>query len=308
MARLRFGTDSLGKEILELLPAPPPLPPLSSSSSPASPPPATGDGVSVAMSSGDNTWSSEQAKEGGLSNASLPYKGENTIVMMEWERPYMRALVDALGITEESNVLEIGFGCGYSADRFQELSPRSHTIVEPDRVVLERLRGWAETRKGVRVVEGFWQTALPSLGTYDAIFFDDFPLPGTPESADLRGPVSRWHAFIDLCVGHHLPVGGRITGYLARPLPLDRPGCEAAPLVPFPVQVPENCPYFPYGEAYIPLITRTDKKGNEGLGGAARGAAPPREDSSATTTAPARKRQKRLVLEALVRDSLGLGV
>lgn len=77
---------------------------------------------------------------------------------------------------EESNVLEIGFGCGYSADRFQELSPRSHTIVEPDRVVLERLRGWAETRKGVRVVEGFWQTALPSLGTYDAIFFDDFPV------------------------------------------------------------------------------------------------------------------------------------
>ena len=37
-------------------------------------------------------------------------------------------------------------------------------------------------------------------------------LPGTPNSSDLRGPVSRWHTFIDLCVSHHLPIGGRITG------------------------------------------------------------------------------------------------
>ncbi|CAN0319876.1 unnamed protein product, partial [Hapterophycus canaliculatus] len=160
----------------------------------------------------------------------------------------------------ESDVLEIGFGCGYSADRIQELSPRSHTVVEPDAVVLARLRGWADGRPGVVVVEGFWQTALATLGQFDAVFFDDFPvgfaLPGTPDSSDLRGPVSRWHAFIDLCITHHLPIGGRITGYLARPLPLARPGCEISPLVAFPVEVPENCPYFPYGEAYVPLITR----------------------------------------------------
>ncbi|CAM9858431.1 unnamed protein product, partial [Scytosiphon promiscuus] len=184
--------------------------------------------------------------------------------MMEWERPYMRRLVDALGITEESNVLEIGFGCGYSADRIQELSPRSHTVVEPDPVVLERLRGWAHGRPGVVVVKGFWQTALATLGQFDAVFFDDFPLPGTPDSSDLRGPVSRWHAFIDLCVAHHLPIGGRITGYLARPLPLARPGCDVSPLTTFPVQVPENCPYFPYGEAYVPLITRVEE-GSDGI-------------------------------------------
>ena len=26
------------------------------------------------------------------------------------------------------------------------------------------------------MVEGFWQTALPALGKYDAVFFDDFPV------------------------------------------------------------------------------------------------------------------------------------
>lgn len=79
-------------------------------------------------------------------------------------------------IQGDTNVLEIGFGCGYSADHIQELSPQSHTIVEPDPVVLVRLREWAKGRRGVLIVEGFWQTALPALGTYDAVFFDDFPV------------------------------------------------------------------------------------------------------------------------------------
>lgn len=73
-------------------------------------------------------------------------------------------------------MLEIGFGCGYSADRIQELSPRSHTVIEPDPVVLARLKGWAHGRPGVVVVEGFWQTALAKLGQFDAVFFDDFPV------------------------------------------------------------------------------------------------------------------------------------
>lgn len=79
-----------------------------------------------------------------------------------------------------------------------------------------------------------------------------------------------------------------------------RPGCSVSPLVPFPVTVPENCPYFPYEEAYITVVTRTEEK-NRGIG--AFGPAPPREDLSAAS-APARKRQKRLLFEALVRDGI----
>lgn len=75
MARLRFGIDSLGKEILELVPAAP--------FAVASPPSLQEDG------------NGQDADVEG----NKPYKGDNTIVMMEWERPYMRALVDALGIT-----------------------------------------------------------------------------------------------------------------------------------------------------------------------------------------------------------------
>ncbi|CAM9306282.1 unnamed protein product [Ectocarpus sp. 12 AP-2014] len=319
MACLQFGTDALGKEILELVPATPA----------ALPSETVATATTVAPSIGDRDQDDHGRAAGGATEAaaaagvgeageSMPYKGENTIVMMEWEKPYMRALVDALAITEESRVLEIGYGIGYSADRIQEFSPRSHTIIEPDPVVLARVRGWAAARPGVRIVVGFWQTALATLGEFDAVFFDDFPLPDTPDSSDLRGPASRWHAFIDLCAAHHLPVGGRITGYLARPLPLERPGCVLSPLVAFPVDVPENCPYFPYGDAYIPLITRAET-------GAAKGVAAGGDDDAGTALASSllvqsvkdrgngcegssqeRKRQKREVLEALVRESLGL--
>ena len=61
---------------------------------------------------------------------SMPYKGANTVLMMEWEKPYMEACVDSFGIEEDTSVvLEIGFGLGYSATRIQRYKPRRHVIV-----------------------------------------------------------------------------------------------------------------------------------------------------------------------------------
>ena len=101
-----------------------------------------------------------------------------TQVMMAWERPYMVRCIDALQITETDSVLEVGFGCGYSADRIQAARPRQHTIIECAEPVLVRLRAWAAERPSVVVVEGTWQATLPDLGKFDAIFFDDFGAPG----------------------------------------------------------------------------------------------------------------------------------
>lgn len=81
MARLRFGTDALGKEMLELVPAAPSGASETSSRTPSS-----------------QRQDGDEEDEAGV-EAQRPYKGDNTIVMMEWEKPYMRALVDALGIT-----------------------------------------------------------------------------------------------------------------------------------------------------------------------------------------------------------------
>jgi hypothetical protein len=55
----------------------------------------------------------------------------------------------------------------------------------------------------------------------------------------------------------HAASGARISGYLARPLKLARPGCSVS-VESFAVQVPDNCDYFPYEAALVPVITVVD--------------------------------------------------
>ena len=95
-------------------------------------------------------------------------------VMMEWEKPYMCACIDAL--KPFGDVLEIGFGLGYSAERIQSYHPKSHTIIEYHPEVAKYARAFAEKYPNVRIVEDTWQNALPRLDVFDSIFFDDYPL------------------------------------------------------------------------------------------------------------------------------------
>ena len=95
-------------------------------------------------------------------------------VMMEWEKPYMEACIDAL--KPFGDVLEIGFGCGYSATRIQAYGPKSHTIIECDPVVAELARQFSQKYSHINIIENTWQGALDSLGVFDAIFLDDYPL------------------------------------------------------------------------------------------------------------------------------------
>lgn len=95
-------------------------------------------------------------------------------VMMEWEKPYMQACVDAL--RPFGHVLEIGFGLGYSAEAIQRYKPVSHTIIECDAEVVQRARAFAAEHPGVVIVESTWQQALDQLGIFDCVFFDDYPL------------------------------------------------------------------------------------------------------------------------------------
>ncbi len=105
-------------------------------------------------------------------------------VMMEWEKPYMHACIDAL--LPFGDVLEIGFGLGYSAERIQSYKPKSHTIIEYHPEVAKKARAFAAKYPHVTLVEGTWQETLPTLGVFDCIFFDDYPLESEQEMATLQ--------------------------------------------------------------------------------------------------------------------------
>jgi 16S rRNA A1518/A1519 N6-dimethyltransferase RsmA/KsgA/DIM1 with predicted DNA glycosylase/AP lyase activity len=100
------------------------------------------------MGGGANKYSLDALKKPVL----LSSAGQQ--VMMEWEKTYMEQCVDALGITSTCDVLEVGFGMGYSA----------YSIIECDPVVLKRLREWASQYTNVHIVPGMWQSQLATLG------------------------------------------------------------------------------------------------------------------------------------------------
>lgn len=58
---------------------------------------------------------------------------------------------------------------------------------------------------------GYWQDKLEGLGTFDVIFYDDFPLPKEYKEEEDPSP-SRWLPFLDVCLAHHCNPHARITG------------------------------------------------------------------------------------------------
>lgn len=95
-------------------------------------------------------------------------------VMLQWKKLYIEALIDELH--PFGDVLEVGFGHSYAADRIQTFKPKSHTIIENDPQLIKEARAWAKKHTNITVVEGTWQTKLTTLGTFDAIFFNDYPI------------------------------------------------------------------------------------------------------------------------------------
>ena len=122
----------------------------------------------------------------GVDNKDILVGDEQYQVMMEWEKPYMEALVDRL--KPSGDVLEIGFGLGYSANAIQKYDISTHTIIECDPEVLIKLREWAKRQKHkVIIVEGSWQEVLSTIDQrFDSIFMDDYPLDEYPDPEFVR--------------------------------------------------------------------------------------------------------------------------
>lgn len=72
----------------------------------------------------------------------------------------------------KGDILDIGFGMGFSANKIYELAD-SYTCIEINPQIYKRASEWAKSRSNVNIIFGDWIEVLPSLGlTYDGIFFD----------------------------------------------------------------------------------------------------------------------------------------
>ena len=87
----------------------------------------------------------------------------NFQVMMAWEKPYMEKCVQYL--KPFGDVLEIGFGMGYSATAINKYPLRSYTVIEKDKGVIKKFNQWKRKQKTkkINLIEGMWQLKLPLL-------------------------------------------------------------------------------------------------------------------------------------------------
>jgi len=95
---------------------------------------------------------------------------DNHIVMHDWEDLMMKKHAEVV-CQNGGDILEIGFGMGISADYIQSQDINSHTIIEKDEQVYQKLLEWAEDKPNVKTIFGDWITNLPEQ-KFDGIFRD----------------------------------------------------------------------------------------------------------------------------------------
>jgi hypothetical protein len=179
-------------------------------------------------------------------------------VMMEWEKPYMEACIDKL--QPKGDVLEIGFGMGYSATQIQKYKPKSHTIIEMDPMVIKRAKIWAHDYDNITIVQGTWQEKIHNLGTFDEIFFDDFPLKVPENDLEKKLSTERFPMFLDIIKYNHSKSVIKVSAYIHDPDNTfkerinTRQDCTYQEYH-FNIDIPNNCNYYRDSKAIIPIIT-----------------------------------------------------
>jgi hypothetical protein len=178
----------------------------------------------------------------------------NYQVMMEWEKPYMEALIERL--QPFGDVLEIGFGLGYSADAIQKFNIKTHTIIENNPEVLKKLRVWAKKQKHhVNIIEGDWQDKLKTLTMFDCVFFDDAPSEKYLDEKNIR-----FYNFYYRILKDHANEGCRLSWYCDTPIYwVSHPYTEWSNKK-MSIDIPENVRYITKDqrekkEVYLPLVT-----------------------------------------------------
>lgn len=89
---------------------------------------------------------------------------------LDWNKVYIKAIMQNLN--PSGDVLVIGFGNGEASDYIQSLAIKSQTIIENNPHSLKILKNWKDKHPHVKIIEGQWNSILPKLGCFDAIFFN----------------------------------------------------------------------------------------------------------------------------------------
>tara|TARA_R110000751_G_C13604191_1_gene462546 strand:+ start:37 stop:597 length:561 start_codon:yes stop_codon:yes gene_type:complete len=104
-----------------------------------------------------------------LSNKILDEKGQE--IMMDWETPIMKEHAEIV-TKNGGDILEIGFGMGICSNFIQQTNIKTHTIIEINDEIFNRLLEWAKYKPNVIPIKGDWFNSIPKNKKYDGIMHD----------------------------------------------------------------------------------------------------------------------------------------
>ncbi|MDA9846846.1 class I SAM-dependent methyltransferase [Flavobacteriaceae bacterium] len=174
-------------------------------------------------------------------------------VMMEWEKPYMEYSIEKL--QPFGNVLEIGFGMGYSATSICSYeNVAEYNVIECSPEVWEKFEDWKlKQRKDLKInlIKGRWEDVIDSLDVYnkfDCIYFDDY---------NYENNMSRFKTFGEK-ITKYLKIGSRLCVY-STSCETDLSEIFKHECFHFKIDIPEKCKYAKGNMMYVPIYTLLEK-------------------------------------------------
>lgn len=89
------------------------------------------------------------------------------------------------------DVLDIGFGMGFSANKISELVD-TYTCIEINPQIYEKAKEWARDKSNVEIIFGDWIDVIPTLNKkFDGIFFDTHNDPNSHLAEEYAKSISK---------------------------------------------------------------------------------------------------------------------
>jgi predicted O-methyltransferase YrrM len=179
-------------------------------------------------------------------------------IMMEWEKPYMEKSIELLN--PFGNVLEIGFGFGYSATKICSFTNvTEYNVIECTPIVWDKFEEFKSKQQALRpelkmnLIKGRWEDVLQTTGIYDSIYFDDYSLDANKMIMNDRGTD-----FIYKVLKSHTKIGSRISIYSGADCSklYKNINCFNFECIEYKIDIPDNCVYAKGDKMYIPIFTK----------------------------------------------------
>ena len=118
---------------------------------------------------------------------------------MDWKSKYLDAIMKRL--RPSGDVLLVGYGDGRAAAEILKYLPNTFTLIEADE---ERAVQARKKCPSAKLIEERWETALPQLGVFDAIFYNEKVDSSFSENLSVNGALKEGAQLIEE-IGQHFP-------------------------------------------------------------------------------------------------------